>query len=128
MYRYLCNYLIVFAIILATNICAHAQTTLDGTNSTILGDVEWTLANSPYILTRDVEVRNSGRLVIQPGVEVRFSDTDASTSGNNANGVEIIVRGQLDVQGTVDDPVMFNGQNLAGTRDQATGVIFTDTA
>jgi hypothetical protein len=128
MYKYLCNQFTVFATLLAVNFCAHAQTTLDAETSTILGNVEWTTADSPYILTRDVEIREAGHLVIQPGVEVRFADSDASTSGNNANGIEIIVRGQLDALGTETDPVIFNGQNLAGAADHATGIVFTDTA
>jgi hypothetical protein len=128
MYKYLCNHFTVFAILLAVNVCAHAQTTLDAETSTILGNIEWTTADSPYILTRDVEIREAGQLVIRPGVEIRFADSDASTSGNNANGIEIIVRGQLDALGTETEPVMFNGQNLPGTADHAIGIVFTDTA
>ena len=56
----------------------------------------WTAAESPYDLTEDYVVPSDTQLVIEPGVEVRAR-----------RGVRLIVEGQLNVEGTRDEPVLF---------------------
>ncbi len=41
-------------------------------NQTITTDTTWTLANSPYDLTTDLEIQSGATLTIEPGVEVWF--------------------------------------------------------
>ena len=68
----------------------------------------WTLANSPYLLTGDILVPNTSKLVIQPGVEVRFKPvTDDLAGGTDPNRIEIRVEGQVNAQGTATDSIRF---------------------
>ena len=68
----------------------------------------WTLANSPYLLTGDILVPNTSKLVIQPGVEVRFKPvTDDLAGGTDPNRIEIRVEGQVNAQGTAADSIRF---------------------
>ena len=68
----------------------------------------WTLANSPYLLTGDILVPNTSKLVIQPGVEVRFKPvTDDLAGGADPNRIEIRVEGQVNAQGTATDSIRF---------------------
>ena len=68
----------------------------------------WTLANSPYLLTGDILVPNTSKLVIQPGVEVRFKPvTDDLAGGTDPNRIEIHVEGQVNAQGTATDSIRF---------------------
>ena len=106
---------------------ALGQTTIGQESAVITSDTTWTLAGSPYLLTRDVEVRPQATLTIEAGVEVRFGPTDASATGD-PNGVELLVKGRLLVNGTAEASVNFNGQDLAGPADHATGVRFAEGA
>lgn len=54
------------------------------------------LRDSPYLVTEDVLVKPSGKLTIEPGVEVRFMPE-----------VGITVRGVLKAQGTVNKKIKF---------------------
>ena len=107
---------------------ASAETIIDQDNSIILVNTTWDLAGSPYILQRDVEVRPQATLTIEPGVEIRFADSDAITSGEDPNGVEFVVKGALVAEGTEGSPIRMNGQNLAGPLAHATGLRFSSTA
>ena len=107
---------------------AHADTIVDQGNSIILVDTTWDLSGSPYILQRDVEVRPQATLTINPGVEVRFGDSDNIASGEDPNGVELIVKGALVAHGTAQNPISFNGQNFASPLDHATGLRFATGA
>jgi hypothetical protein len=101
-----------------------AETVVTQQNAVIIGDEIWTIEGSPYILTRDVEVRPQGSLTIQPGVEVQFAETDATASGEDPNGVELIIKGRFVAIGTQESPILFNGQDLLLPQDHATGVRF----
>lgn len=106
----------------------HAQTVVDQSNSIILANTTWTKSGSPYTLTRDVEVRPSVTLTIEAGVEVRFAATDALAAGESAAGVELVIKGALRANGTEEEPVLLNGQNLPGPLANATGLRFAATA
>ncbi len=53
-------------------------------------------ACSPYIVPADVKITASGKLIIEPGVEIWISD-----------GISIYSEGQIDAKGTKDEPVIF---------------------
>ena len=78
----------------------------------------WSKAAGPYKLTGDVKVLGLATLTIEPGVEVVYSATDALGANESPTGVELIVKGRLDVLGTVDEPVRFTGAggNSVGIR------------
>ena len=83
---------------------AHAQTTIPGGN---IINQTWSTAGSPYILQGDITVPAGAYLTIQAGVEVRANTSDATGSGSDTSHVEIIVHGQLNVNGTSASPVRF---------------------
>ena len=70
----------------------------------------WTAAESPYVLEDDHIVHPDQTLVIEPGVEVRA-----------ARGVRLVVYGELDVNGTAEDPVTFT---VAQSQDERWGGIW----
>jgi hypothetical protein len=107
---------------------AHAQTVVDQSNAIILTNTVWTKSGSPYTLTRDVEVRPSATLTLEAGVEVRFAATDGLAAGESAAGVEFVVKGALNANGTAAEPILLNGQNLPGPLANATGLRFASTA
>jgi hypothetical protein len=63
----------------------------------------WTLANSPYVLSEDIQVVH---LTIEAGVEVVAQP-----------GVEILVRGELTAEGTVGVPIRFFNASAQGKWD-----------
>ena len=70
--------------------------------------ITWTQVNSPYLLTGDITIPAGSKLVIQPGVEVRFKPiSDDLSGGEDPNRIEIRVEGQLDAKGTVADSIRF---------------------
>jgi predicted outer membrane repeat protein len=65
---------LLMPFLILNNSPVHADTTVCGL---IASDDTWTPANSPYIVTCDVQVMSGVTLTIQPGVAVKF---DAGTS------------------------------------------------
>ncbi|KAH7984155.1 hypothetical protein HPB52_017566 [Rhipicephalus sanguineus] len=74
------------------------------------------LSGSPHQVNRDIIVEDSGELVIQPGVELRF-----------APGVGIVVNGVLKAQGTADRPVTMTVINENEPRREPHSVVHRDT-
>ncbi len=60
------------------------------------GNVRWTTARSPIVLSRDQQLAAGATLIIEPGVEVRL-----------APGVSFFVEGTLYALGTADRPIRF---------------------
>ncbi len=83
---------------------ADAQTTISGGN---VINQTWTTAGSPYTVQGDIIVPAGAFLTIESGVEVRFTTTDALAANSDTARVELIVRGQLTVNGTAGSPVRF---------------------
>lgn len=93
--------LLLFGLFLLSFRPAEAGTTIS--NSSINNPV-WTAENSPYVVSGTLEVAKGATLKIQAGTEIRFNP-----------GAKILVNGELDVLGTVDDPVMMNFNPAATT-------------
>ncbi|MCE9573577.1 MAG: right-handed parallel beta-helix repeat-containing protein, partial [Deltaproteobacteria bacterium] len=69
----------------------------------------WTPAGNPYVVQGDLTVPSGSFLTIQAGTIVQFASSDSQGSGLDSGRVELIVRGTLDVQGTVMAPVTMSG-------------------
>lgn len=71
------------------------------------------LSGSPHRVTRDIVVEDSGELVIEPGVELRF-----------APGVGIVVNGVLKAQvyEFLSSPLLHARSQLASDRDRSLSV------
>ncbi len=111
----LCVCAALVAVCLGWSSVATAQTTLPGGN--VINET-WTAANSPYIIQGDITVPDGASLTIEEGVEVHFEGTDQMGGGVDTGRVELIVDGQIDVNGTEADPVRFipdTGTTSAGT-------------
>lgn len=65
-------------------------------NENITSDVIWTLEESPYIVTNDIEVSNEGSLFIEPGVTVKVDGE-----------YTIDVYGEFSSSGTTEQPIVF---------------------
>ncbi|MBF0499904.1 MAG: right-handed parallel beta-helix repeat-containing protein [Candidatus Riflebacteria bacterium] len=70
-------------------------------------EVTWTLANSPYLLSGDLDIQVTGILHIDAGVVVKMATYDALRRGDPQK-IEIRVRGGLDVHAGGYTPVTFS--------------------
>lgn len=74
----------------------------------------WTAENSPYIISGTIEVTKGAVLKIEAGTEIRFNP-----------GAKILVNGELDVNGTTDNPVMMTLNTASSTTGIWNGIEFT---
>ncbi len=104
---------------------AHAQTFVPG--GVISTDTTWGPAGSPYILEGDLFVYGSALpvLTVEAGVEVR-SQAGVTLHVGYSAGVHSAYRGELDVQGTAMDPVLFTADN--GMSGGWEGIQFNDAS
>ena len=68
---------------------------------TITQDTDWTLVDSPFIVSNDITVNPGATLTIEPGVQVRFADN-----------FSMIVNGRIIADGTNDRMIRFTSNNL----------------
>jgi hypothetical protein len=87
-------FLAVLCITISLN--SYAQTNVGGT---IVQDMQWTLAGSPYTLTATFGIPSGVTLTIDPGVTI---------NGN----FDLLVKGKIIINGTVAQPVHFGGTRL----------------
>lgn len=76
--------------------CAAKGSYATNVQGLILGNITWTKANSPYIVTGDIDIDTNASLTIEPGVRVQFS-------GNYT----IYVDGKINAVGTDADSIIF---------------------
>ena len=80
---------VLFLIFVSNQIVSIAQTSIDGIiNSSIVLEK----SKSPYLVTNNLVVFPSGKLTIEPGVELRF-----------ANDTKLEIRGELIAKGNKTD-------------------------
>lgn len=89
----------------------------------------WTLEKSPYILTNDVHITASGRLVIEPGVVVLVEAPQKipvdilQEDGVDSFGVSIKVDGAIYCEGKEHNPIVFKGRYLEERYTHWCGII-----
>ncbi|MFA5060279.1 MAG: FlgD immunoglobulin-like domain containing protein [Candidatus Omnitrophota bacterium] len=94
-------------------------------SSNIAGNTTWTLANSPYIVTGDIQVAYEGPwywgaravLTIQPGVLVKFEPGAGLVIGNGAAG-------GLQAVGTTEQPITFTSNAATPAPGDWKGIYF----
>jgi len=63
----------------------------------IESDTTWKKENSPYILSKDFEIKSGATLTIEPGVDIKLD-----------NNVQIKVNGSLNAVGSAEQPISFS--------------------
>ncbi len=90
---------------------------------TVSTEVRWLRANSPYHVDGDITVSETGRLIIDPGVEVLIADTDGLRSGNQ-NLVEFNISGALIASAGEGLPIVFASARINPEKEQWQGLVF----
>lgn len=113
-------WLAVLAASAASAPALQAETRVGGD---ITGNVQWTKAGSPYIVTADITVKPGARLTIGPGVVIRFKPNLADQKGVRPFDLEIAVYGSLDCLGADNDSVLFTSDAIDPDRQDWAGII-----
>jgi len=93
----------------------------------ISGYALMTKANSPYIITGDIIVESGAQLIIEPGVEVRFtyiSDPD-NNGQEDTNAADLIVYGKLFAEGSATEPILFTSNEDPALKGDWGGIRFS---
>lgn len=109
--------LIVFVLIASTSIASAGTNNVGGDITT---DETWTLAGSPYNVTRSVTVLNDATLTIDPGVTVNFKKGRYLWIGG------VIKSGKLVADGTSEKKIIFTGTDK--TAGHWRGIVFSPTS
>ncbi len=115
--------LLLLAALLLRAGTASASTMIAGGN---LGNQNWTVAGSPYILTGDSTIQIGATLTIQPGVTVEVVTGDVQASGVSTTRVELTIQGTLNAIGTAASPITF--KNQSATSAGWYGIVIDPTA
>ncbi len=67
----------------------------------------WKATENPFIVSGDIRIRGGAVLTLEPGVDVRFSQTDYLPDSNGATMTDLIVQGALQAEGTPDKRILF---------------------
>ncbi len=86
-------------LLLISGFIANASTSI--TTPTVSG--HWTLAGSPYLVFNDIQVANTGSLVVDPGVSIIFQGS-----------YRLFVYGILHASGTASQPINFTVNDTTG--------------
>lgn len=80
----------------------------------VKGDETWTAANSPHVLTANVNVVSGGKVTIEPCAEVRVTaGVHLNVATNAATAADGVGTGTLVAEGTADRPITFAGNDGA---------------
>ncbi|MCB0835943.1 MAG: T9SS type A sorting domain-containing protein [Bacteroidetes bacterium] len=93
------NTVVIWATILFVAPTMKAQSTIKGktlAGGIIEGEQTWTLAESPFVVNKDIHILPGAKLNIEQGVIIGV-----------AKDLHFYVEGDLDIQGSVEEPVLF---------------------
>lgn len=83
----------------------------------IEGDAAWTAAESPYTIEQDTIIAEGASLAIEAGVTVEMAD-----------GVSLIVKGELRAVGTAGQQVLFTGKDDGSGKGRWISVMFENSS
>jgi len=87
-----------------------------------------TADDSPIELHADLIVAAGVNLLIEGGTEILIGEKDSNSSGLDEERVEILVYGQITIDGIAGKPVVFAPLNGSGRRDHWAGIsVITDS-
>ena len=78
----------------------------------------WTAEESPYIVESDIEIERDDKLVIQPGVRVRFA---------RGAGLKVYEGGSLMAEGTKDSMIVFTSNKASPSPGDWDGIYLSGT-
>lgn len=105
---------ICFALPLGHSLARPSDTVVGGP---ILADTTWTAANSPYLVTSNIDVTQGVTLTIEPGVTVKFDVQK-----------KLQVNGTLIAQGTDEAPIRFTSAQANPQPGDWDNIEFTGTS
>ena len=98
-----------------------ATTVLSG--QTLHEDTNWNAYGSPYLVLGDISTDSGTLLTLEPGTEILFVPYyDDQISGNYRNRSELIVKGNLDLLGSEDEPVVLRSIRDRGRSSEWGGI------
>lgn len=102
---------------------ATAETRVGGL---IQGQVQWTKAAGPYVVTEDITIPAGSKLSIGPGVLVKFKPNLADQKGLRPFDLEIAVHGTLECSGADGDSIYLTSDSLDPTTSDWAGIVVAD--
>ena len=120
MYKKRGFFLVILIMFLVFNVAAtihRLEPVVEATyvNGAITQNTDWTMVDSPFIVSNDIVVYPNATLTIEPGVQVRFGDNFSVT-----------VNGAIIADGTQDRNIVFTSNNI-NPRQGRWGTIHVDT-
>lgn len=98
--------ILAMAIVLLMVVSSVAQSAVYISGS-LSRDAVWTQDKGPYIITGDTVVPFGRTLVIEEGTSVLFDKIDYWEPNGTTVRAELVVRGRLEVDGSLESPVVF---------------------
>ncbi|MDN5279621.1 MAG: hypothetical protein PWR01_3586 [Clostridiales bacterium] len=115
------------AVDVAGNESAPTQTLSVVTPGILVENRTWSVSESPYIVQGDIRIRGGVTLIIEPGVEVKFTRKDYLPDPNGATMTEMIVQGGLMAVGNETQKIIFTSAESFPTRANWGGIVFQGT-
>lgn len=89
----------------------------------INGDVHWTKAAGPYVVSEDITIPVGSKLSIGPGVLVKFKPNLADLKGLRPFDLEIAVHGTLECAGADGDSIYLTSESLDPSTQDWAGIV-----
>lgn len=115
------------AVDVAGNESASTQTLSVVTPGTLAENRTWSLAESPFTVQGDIRVRGGAVLIIEPGVEIRFTRNDSMPDSQGSNMTDLIIQGGLMAAGSEGKRIVFTSAESFPKKANWGGIAFIGT-